>query len=127
MVFQAIEDYLETLGHSGRACLLRAICETNEQPLDYHGLAGEMLQLLFSVSRSPYAEETLPDHLAAETAGREGATGKEGATCVRYHSDCPFSLFSSVSDNKRRRAAAGLVPEENNLYTGAARTERNGV
>ncbi|XP_037091361.1 uncharacterized protein LOC119111659 [Pollicipes pollicipes] len=46
-LFQVVEEYLMNLGHNGRACLLRAICEINQQPLPYHGLLGEFLQMIF--------------------------------------------------------------------------------
>lgn len=97
MIFEMIEDYLMNLGHDGKACLLRAICETNEHPLPYHGLFGEFLQMLFSVSLTPYADDVLPEYMTAEKAG------KERGACWQYRKECKHSLFSTVTENKYRR------------------------
>ena len=41
------ESMLKSFGMDGRACLLRAVCEVHETPLDHYGFLGEILKLLF--------------------------------------------------------------------------------
>ena len=48
LMYRAIENVLYNFGMEGRDCLLRAICEVHEFPLDHHGLLGELLQFLFT-------------------------------------------------------------------------------
>ena len=45
---QYVEDYLFTFGMEGKACLLRAICETHQSPLLGYGLVGELLEIFLT-------------------------------------------------------------------------------
>ncbi|XP_047484866.1 uncharacterized protein LOC125036347 [Penaeus chinensis] len=89
MIYQVIEDTLSNMGMNGSACLLRAICEMFQFPLEKHGFFGELLELLFSASRSPHAEKRLPEYTRAERLGR--ASGD----CFEYQTHCPRSLFTN--------------------------------
>jgi hypothetical protein len=44
-----LEKLLDTFGYGGKPCLLRAICEVHEHPLEHHGygLLGEVLTMFF--------------------------------------------------------------------------------
>lgn len=49
MIYRMIENVLYNVGLAGRECMLRAICEAHEHPLDErHGLFAEALQFLFT-------------------------------------------------------------------------------
>ena len=45
--FQRIEKALEHSGLPGRPCLLKAICELRETPIDDKHIAGEMITNFF--------------------------------------------------------------------------------
>ena len=47
-IYEAVEDFLFKFGMDGKACLLRAICETHESPLIGYGLFGEFINLFLS-------------------------------------------------------------------------------
>lgn len=54
LVYRAIENVLYNFGMEGRDCLLRAICEVHELPVDrFHGLVGEALRFLFTYVENP--------------------------------------------------------------------------
>ncbi|KAI9562147.1 hypothetical protein GHT06_013112 [Daphnia sinensis] len=94
LVYRTIENVLYNLGMEGHDCLLRAICEVHEFPLDHHhGLLGELLQFLFTASKSADASEEGRDYIRAEQAGRDRGE------CWQYYSKCPRSLFSQQDNN----------------------------
>lgn len=47
MMYQVVEDTLFNMGMNGKGCLLRAICEMFQYPLQNHGFFGEVLELFF--------------------------------------------------------------------------------
>lgn len=48
LLYASVEDMLAGFGFSGRACMLRAICEAHAYPLKGYGLLGEMLKLFLT-------------------------------------------------------------------------------
>jgi len=90
-----VENMLGTFGFEGRGCMLRAICEIHEYPMqEGYGLLGEMIALFFSVSASPYAETHMPEYLKAEDAGRTG-------DCSAYTKLCAKSIFKTEVEKKK--------------------------
>lgn len=85
-LYEFVENYLFNFGMDGKGCLLRAICETHESPLFGYGVAGEMLELFLTPTRSPYWNR-LSEYIAAEMAGK-----KEG-DCRKFEKDCQKSLY----------------------------------
>lgn len=85
-LYEYVEDYLFTFGMDGKACLLRAICETHESPLIGYGFVGEMLEMFLTPTKSPYWKK-MTEYIAAEQTGR-----KEG-DCWKFAKDCSRSLF----------------------------------
>jgi len=85
-LYEWAEDYLFTFGMDGKACLLRAICETHEAPMIGYGLVGEFLEVFLSPSRSPYWGR-LDEYIKAERRGREKGD------CSRYFKPCAKSLY----------------------------------
>ncbi|CAL4153607.1 unnamed protein product [Meganyctiphanes norvegica] len=94
VMFQVVEDYLGLVGLPGKACLLRAICEMFETPLPNHGFFGDVIELFFSVSKSPHAEKRMADYLEAETLG------KQHKSCSKFYSGCEHSLFANNGQSK---------------------------
>ncbi|XP_068207628.1 uncharacterized protein [Palaemon carinicauda] len=93
MLYAIVEDAIHNAGLEGKPCLLRAICEMFQYPLDNHGFFGEVLELFLSASLAPNADKRLPEYVAAERAGK--TTGK----CFAYHDECPYSLFTNPMDS----------------------------
>ncbi|XP_044021394.1 uncharacterized protein LOC122861211 [Aphidius gifuensis] len=90
-IYEILENKLDNSGYSGRACLLRSICEISEFNLDDNGIVGDILNVIFKPSTSQ--PEDLPqDILEAEFIGRVGYND----TCLKYHSTCPMGLFDMI-------------------------------
>lgn len=45
ILYVLLEDFLNTLGMDGKACLLRAICEVHSKSLRHFGLVGEIMKV----------------------------------------------------------------------------------
>uniref|UniRef100_A0A1B0DJ05 Endonuclease/exonuclease/phosphatase domain-containing protein n=1 Tax=Phlebotomus papatasi TaxID=29031 RepID=A0A1B0DJ05_PHLPP len=57
-------------GHRGRACLLRAICEEAENPINEHnGVLGDVIHIILTPSTS-IREDLHPEYYKAEDLGR---------------------------------------------------------
>ncbi|XP_075217488.1 uncharacterized protein LOC142322367 [Lycorma delicatula] len=90
LLYILLEDFLANFGMDGKACLLRAICEVHgHTSLRRFGLLGEVVQLFFTASKSPYSE-LLEEYIEAEKAGRDDGD------CWRYYKNCPKSLFRTT-------------------------------
>jgi len=85
-LYQYVEDYLFTFGMEGKACLLRAICETHQSPLLGYGLVGELLEIFLTPSRSSY-QQKMTEYISAEMSG------KAEGDCFKFERDCSRSLF----------------------------------
>lgn len=48
ILYGVVEDLITTFGLNGKACLLRAICESHSKSLNNLGLLGEIMKLFFS-------------------------------------------------------------------------------
>ncbi|ODM90904.1 hypothetical protein Ocin01_15779 [Orchesella cincta] len=94
LILPKIEEMLGNVGFEGRGCMLRAICEIHEFPLqEGYGLFGDLISWFFSVSLSPYAKSHMPEYLKAEEAGRDG-------NCNEYKKVCAKSLFKWEMERK---------------------------
>ncbi|XP_055678117.1 uncharacterized protein LOC129786890 [Lutzomyia longipalpis] len=59
-------------GHRGRACLLRAICEEAQEPInDHNGLIGDIIHIILTPSTS-VREDIHPEYYRAEEFGHKG-------------------------------------------------------
>lgn len=86
MLYEWAEDYLFTFGMDGKACLLRAICETHESPLIGYGMVGEIIEVFLTPSKSPYWNK-LKEYRRAEKVGRDHGD------CSHYYPSCSKSLY----------------------------------
>jgi hypothetical protein len=88
--FQKLNFFLYREGKNGRECLLRAICEVAETPVNHNGLVGELLQIFFTPGEHEKLHE---DYHHARKAGFNGVS------CEKLYADCPFGhgILDSVS------------------------------
>ncbi|XP_071520543.1 uncharacterized protein [Panulirus ornatus] len=103
VMYRVVEDTLQTMGVDGKACLLRAICEISELPLQNYGFFGEVLELFLSPSRSPRAARRLQQYQEAEHRGKS-------ELCLQYHQACPYSFFTSADVNNTSVEATYTAP-----------------
>ncbi|XP_035780726.1 uncharacterized protein LOC118460485 [Anopheles albimanus] len=77
-------------GRSGRACLLRAICEVAATPLTHNGLIGEIMDVIFTPNPS---EDLDPVYRLAQEHGRQQHD------CLWLYPSCPkgLGIFDSIS------------------------------
>ncbi|XP_018352143.1 PREDICTED: uncharacterized protein LOC108754388 [Trachymyrmex septentrionalis] len=87
-IYQILESKFESSGYSGRECLLRAICETSEFPLQHNGLIGDIMHVIFTPSTSKH-EGLSRDVIEAELVGRN-------RNCSKYQPQCPLGLFDLI-------------------------------
>ncbi|KAK4026968.1 Uncharacterized protein APZ42_017518 [Daphnia magna] len=88
-IYKSIEGALQVAGMDGKACLLRTICEIQQNQIGQYTLAGEFATLLLT----PKKGETgftgfLHDYLMAEKVGRS-----LNQSCSDSFPRCPLSLF----------------------------------
>ncbi|GJQ67490.1 hypothetical protein Trydic_g5133 [Trypoxylus dichotomus] len=83
-VYDALEFKLNSHGYTGKACLLRAICEATEYSLQHTGVLADVLHVILTPSTSK--SEGLIDYESAEKYG------KENKHCKAYERLCPIAL-----------------------------------
>ncbi|XP_050738898.1 uncharacterized protein LOC127009663 [Eriocheir sinensis] len=85
--YSSIESVFSKLGVNGHQCLLKAICETAEEPAEDYGLVGQLVDLILSPNHGAQtAKEALREYTAAENYGREVGN------CGLAYSACPLHL-----------------------------------
>lgn len=92
--YRILEKAFETLG-SGKACLLRMVCEAAETPFkEGHGLLGELLHVVFTPSTTFEEYEMYADreYHAAELIGQ-----KANGMCKSFYPECSFSPLDYFS------------------------------
>ncbi|XP_062558570.1 uncharacterized protein LOC134223438 [Armigeres subalbatus] len=89
-MYRTIENNLNRLGLNGKRCILRAICETADNPLHVHnGILGDLIHILLTPSHSK--DEQLPtEFYRAEKLGL-------GHDCSKYRKHCPKSVLDMIS------------------------------
>ncbi|XP_049939091.1 uncharacterized protein LOC126413235 [Schistocerca serialis cubense] len=88
--YSLLEKRFEREGLTGRACVLRTVCEVAETPLRHNGLVGDLMHIFFTPSTS--TEEGLPlEFSEAEERGRAGAD------CAAAYPACRHSPLDLVS------------------------------
>lgn len=83
VAYKIIENVLNREGKNGRACMLRAICEVAETPVnhDENGIIGEFMQVFFT----PGEFESIDiEYRDAQSAGRNHVN------CERMFAQCPM-------------------------------------
>ncbi|KAK8374452.1 hypothetical protein O3P69_020957 [Scylla paramamosain] len=83
-IYALVQDLFSKAGMDGASCVLRAVCEVGEAPLDEYGLLGELITLVFAPGFRPSEEHQ--DHIQAEQYGRSYGS------CWSAYPDCPISM-----------------------------------
>lgn len=88
--YEVVEDILTKEGKNGRECMLRAICEVAETPVNHNGLVGELLQLFFTPGRH---EKLHQDYRDAQKVGLNRVD------CEKMYPNCAFGhgILDSIS------------------------------
>ncbi|XP_076041873.1 uncharacterized protein LOC143025751 [Oratosquilla oratoria] len=89
-IFSSIESTLASLGVEGRPCLLRLICEMQENPIGRYTVIGEVLSVLLTPKRD--LSDFLHDYIEAEEVGRQNQD------CSNMYSKCPFSIINAIKN-----------------------------
>ncbi|KAF0308136.1 hypothetical protein FJT64_020613 [Amphibalanus amphitrite] len=89
-IYETAQRTLDRFGVNGKACLLRAICEAAEYPVENEGLLGEILNIVLTASRAETESSKELEYTQAEYQGR--ALGN----CYAAYPDCPVSVFNLV-------------------------------
>nr|CAD7443232.1 unnamed protein product [Timema bartmani] len=95
-MYSLVEHTIDRLGIDGRACLLRMICETSQDPVQKeNGILGEMLHVFFTPSSTEEDSDRATDreYRAAEIQGYQPDTD-----CEIFYPECPHSLLDLVSE-----------------------------
>ncbi|KAK7082294.1 hypothetical protein SK128_024126 [Halocaridina rubra] len=111
-MYEFVEAILESIGISGKACLLRSICEIFEVPLKDQGFLGEVLELFLSASLASCGQDRLADYVEAEKWGK-----REG-NCSHYFSSCQHSIFATTTINPSKLipVSEGVSREKRFIY-----------
>ncbi|CRL08702.1 CLUMA_CG021269, isoform A [Clunio marinus] len=94
IAYDIVEQVLTKEGRNGRECILRAICEVAETPVNHNGLIGELVQLFFTPGKH---EKIHQDYLDARKAGISHVN------CEKIYANCPLGhgildSFSLIHD-----------------------------
>ncbi|XP_038222136.1 uncharacterized protein LOC119839769 [Zerene cesonia] len=103
--YRAVADMLETKGMNGQDCVLRAICEAAQYPVEEDGLVGEVLHIMLTpdYGKTPFDEED-PDYIEAMSPYVDAAVaGRQMFECAFVYNKCPqgqgiLELISALHD-----------------------------
>ncbi|XP_045591012.1 uncharacterized protein [Procambarus clarkii] len=101
-IYSLLEDFFSKAGLDGEACVLRAVCEVGEAPLEEYGIFGEIINLVFAPSFQGDTDQR--DYIQAEEYGRSYGN------CWSAFPDCPMSMREVLHEFFLNN---GKVPSEN--------------
>ncbi|XP_059062243.1 uncharacterized protein LOC131855047 [Achroia grisella] len=89
--YRAMSDMLDTKGFNGRECMLRAICEAAQYPVEEEGLIGEIIHILLTpdYGKSPFDSEDLEWEESMAIYTDAATAGRQMFSCPAVYSDCP--------------------------------------
>ncbi|XP_050697683.1 uncharacterized protein LOC126986041 [Eriocheir sinensis] len=105
-LFHHLEASLSAAGLSGRACLLRAVCEAQSKRL----LALNLLGHLLTAFLTPQDKESLSPYWEASSVGQSGT--RDGR-CKRRYPGCPFSVLDVFKLGRKNRRKNNSEDEKN--------------
>ncbi|CAG4935738.1 unnamed protein product [Colias eurytheme] len=104
--YRAVADMLESKGMNGPDCVLRAICEAAQYPVDEDGLVGELLHIMLTPDYGKTAfDEEDPDYIEAMSPYIDAAVaGRQMFDCAFIYHKCPqgqgvLELISALHDD----------------------------
>ena len=98
-------------GADGKACLLRAMCETSSMPLHDEGILGDAVNFLLTANyASEETDENFKEYLEAQTNGQVNKLIDKNiknqiwsfqlkGECSEFHKKCPMSFFKLLEIN----------------------------
>ncbi|XP_013200802.2 uncharacterized protein LOC106143301 [Amyelois transitella] len=89
--YTAVADLLNTKGFNGQECVLRAICEAAQYPVEEEGLVGELIHILLTpdYGHTPFDNDD-PAWVEAMSVYNDAATaGRQMFSCSYIYSGCP--------------------------------------
>ncbi|XP_030752519.1 uncharacterized protein LOC115879703 [Sitophilus oryzae] len=99
-LYKVFEKDSEVKGHGGRVCILRAICEAAEAPIDkYHGFFEEVLHFIFTPTST---NEELSHHTDNEYYAAHHLGKNNKGKCKQLFPNCKLTLldlFTQFYDN----------------------------
>jgi len=113
-LFRSLEKSLQRTGIDGKACLLRAICEMQQNPINHYSIMGEIATALLTPKRAK--GNFMKDYLDAEYAGQA-----DSSSCSSLYHTCPVSLFdfmrtySTPADKPVSDGHFNTLPAQNSL------------
>ena len=94
--YKNVENFVGRFsGADGQSCLLRAMCEVGSNPFHGDGIFGDIMNFLLTAN---YVVEEEDDRF--KTYLKAQSHGQLTGDCSEYHSDCPLSFFTLISDNE---------------------------
>ncbi|KAK0171863.1 hypothetical protein PV328_005256 [Microctonus aethiopoides] len=91
-IYSILESKLTALGLPGNLCLLKIICEINQNNLHHHnGLVGDLLRILFTPSSSADEENLTCEYIAAEQL----ANSTDNCNTIYPH--CPITIYDYIT------------------------------
>ncbi|KAI5643901.1 DM4/DM12 family domain-containing protein [Phthorimaea operculella] len=88
--YKSVASLVDSRGINGNECMLRAICEAAQYPVEEEGLVGEIIHILLTpdYGKSPF--EDAPDWDGPMAAYKDAATaGRQMFSCPAIYSKCP--------------------------------------
>ncbi|KAK7017066.1 hypothetical protein SK128_006331 [Halocaridina rubra] len=94
VIYTQLEEALENIGSNGRQCLLRAICDIGEAPLEL-GILGEIINTIFTASSAGRSKDPSEDN-SYDTFIEAELHGKLNGDCAMRYPDCKVSPFDLI-------------------------------
>jgi len=92
-ILKRVEGSLDKAGIPGRQCVLKAICELSETPINDWSLVGETLMNVLMPKRDLAGDNPdFEDYIQAEDVGRDHGD------CWSFYPECSYSIFNFVPD-----------------------------
>ncbi|CAL4157215.1 unnamed protein product, partial [Meganyctiphanes norvegica] len=95
-IYERLETFFDNMGHDGRSCVLRTICEVAELPFE-HGVLGEVVNLILLATTG--SNELTGDNLPDEYALAEHY-GRTKGNCWALYNQCHVSFTNLLSSTK---------------------------
>ncbi|KAJ8979134.1 hypothetical protein NQ317_016752 [Molorchus minor] len=99
-IYKTLERMSEMKGHGGRSCILRAICEAADVPIEkYNGLFEEMFHTIFTPTTT---NEDIQHHTDNEYYAAQIFGTRNKGSCRQLFPECKatlMDLFTTVHKN----------------------------
>ncbi|XP_026750035.2 uncharacterized protein LOC113510723 [Galleria mellonella] len=89
--YRAMADMLDSKGFNGHECMLRAICEAAQYPVEEEGLVGEIIHILLTpdYGRTPFDPEDLEWEESMSVYRDAAIAGRQMFSCPDVYHECP--------------------------------------